>query len=88
METVVSVRHERSDGFHVFTSPEVPGLYLLGPDNDYQGLESTIPEAIINLAEADQRKPFRVRRVWPYSSEISSDTAGKATFLYYILVDD
>jgi hypothetical protein len=42
-EAIISVRHKYDDGWHTFTSPQVPGLYLVGKTEDLEGLYAAIP---------------------------------------------
>ena len=87
MESVVSVRHEMTDGFHVFTSPQMPGFYLVGPDDDFPGLCDTIPTAIASLAEANLKKKFSVRPVDTFSAYREATVDRQRTLMHFVLVD-
>ena len=40
---IITVLHECADGWHTFTSPEVPGFYMIVEESDLQGAYEDIP---------------------------------------------
>ncbi len=53
MADIVDVWHQHSDGYHKFTSPHVPGLYLVTEAKDLAEVEQEIPVVIAALVKAD-----------------------------------
>lgn len=53
MADIVDVWHHRTDGYHKFTSPQVPGLYMIGEDKDVDEIFEEIPILIAALVKAD-----------------------------------
>jgi hypothetical protein len=64
MTGIIDVDHDCQDGWHEFTSPQVPGLYVVYEAKDIKDLEtayydiSTVIEALIY---ADYAVPVKVR---------------------------
>lgn len=65
MAVVVSVRHEYADGWHSFTSRDVPGLWLAGPDEQFADLYQSVGPAISALNDARGKAPVRVHPELP-----------------------
>lgn len=56
MTAILSVFHQHETGWHTYTSPQLPGLFLTGPDADAPALCDALPSTIGALIEAaDQR---------------------------------
>lgn len=53
MSDIVDVWHHRSDGYHKFTSPHVPGLYMVTETKDLTEVYQEIPTVIAALVKAD-----------------------------------
>lgn len=53
MPDILDVWHHRSDGYHKFTSPHVPGLYLVAEGRDLQEVYQEIPNVIAAIVKAD-----------------------------------
>jgi hypothetical protein len=52
-KAIVTVLHEVDEGWHTFTSEQVPGLFLTGRDEDLEQLYESVPGVIADLAKAD-----------------------------------
>jgi hypothetical protein len=53
---IVTVLHEREDGWHKFTSLEIPGFYMVVRQHDLEAAYKDIPRAIEALIFADSGK--------------------------------
>lgn len=71
-ESIVSVIHECADGWHTFTSKQVPGLFLVGQDADLQEVYEAIPNVIAALARADFGQDVSVTPEKSFSSYVDS----------------
>lgn len=63
---IIDVQHECENGWHVFTSPHVPGLFLTGQQDDLEELYDEIPHVICALARADFGQDVVVEPVQTY----------------------
>jgi hypothetical protein len=63
VETVVRVRHEFHEGWHIFTSAEVPGLFLTASEEHYFGLSEALPGTLASMIEAETGSAPTVRRI-------------------------
>lgn len=52
-KAIITVLHETHEGWHTFTSEQVPGLFLTGREEDLQELYESVPRVIAELAKAD-----------------------------------
>ena len=87
MESIISVKHECADGWHTFTSPQVPGLYLVGRDDDLEGIYQAIPDAIARLALADFGVKVVVRQEKTFSSCVEGlPNKNRAEIAHYSVV--
>jgi hypothetical protein len=59
--TIISVVHEYEDGWHKFTSLEVPGLYMVVGSHDLEAAYDDLPRAIELLIFMDTGKHVSVR---------------------------
>lgn len=50
---IVEVQHECVDGYHEFSSRQVPGLYLVAEQNDLEAAFDDIPAVISALIRSD-----------------------------------
>lgn len=50
---IIDVYHECDGEWHEFTSPQVPGLYVLAELNDLEAAYNDVPLAIKRIIEAD-----------------------------------
>lgn len=64
---IIDVIHECADGWHTFTSPQVPGLFLTAERNDLEEIYAEIPKAIEALTKADFGKSIRAKLVDSYT---------------------
>ena len=87
MPEIVDVWHHRSDGYHKFTSPHVPGLYLVTETKDLSDVYQEIPTIISALVKADFGYDVTVSREATCSiyHEITDHMAGP-TILHFSLV--
>lgn len=53
MEAVLSVVHRHTAGWHTFTSGQLPGLFLTGPDEQFAELREALASTINALIHAD-----------------------------------
>ena len=65
---IIDVLHECEEGWHTFTSPHIPGLYLVGEQPHLQELYDEIPQVISTLAKADFGREVLVSLEKTYSS--------------------
>lgn len=59
---IIDVRHECVNGWHEFTSPQIPGLYIVAEQNDLEAAYEDIPIVIAQLIEADTGKKVSIKR--------------------------
>jgi hypothetical protein len=54
----MTVHHQEKSGWHIFTSDQLPGLFLTGRDEDYTELCESLPGTIsaLIMARAGQEK--------------------------------
>jgi hypothetical protein len=64
---IIEVRHDCEDGWHTFTSQQVPGLFLAGERQDLEELYEEIPQVIAALAKQDFGRDVEVTSVETYS---------------------
>jgi hypothetical protein len=69
---IITVVHECEDGWHKFTSPEIPGLYMIVRQHDLEAAYSDIPRAIEMLIFADNGQRVSVRPQTTYSEYLKS----------------
>ena len=50
---IIEVRHEFTNGWHEFTSPQIPGLYVVAELDDLEAAYEDVPVVIGQLIEAD-----------------------------------
>lgn len=58
---MITVLYECDDGWHKFTSPELPGLYMIVPPDDIAAACADLPSAIEALIYADTGTCVEVR---------------------------
>jgi hypothetical protein len=68
----ITVLHECEEGWHKFTSLEIPGLYMVVPQDDLKAAYADIPRAIEALIFADTGKRVTVRPQGTYSEYLKS----------------
>jgi hypothetical protein len=76
MPEIVDVQHECAEGWHKFTSPQVPGFYLLAEQGDLEEVYDEIPQAIAALIFADFGIDVRLtahKRYSDYLEELPED---------------
>jgi hypothetical protein len=69
---IVTVLHECQEGWHKFTSLEIPGLYMVVPQNDLEAAYDDLPRAIAELIFADSGVRVSVRPQKTYSEHLDS----------------
>lgn len=69
---IVGVLHEIDDGWHKFTSPQVPGLYIVVESRNLRTVYEDLPTAIAELIEAATHKKVVVRLEKTYDQFIKS----------------
>ena len=66
MAAVLSVVHQHGTGWHTYTSPQMPGLFLTGPDEDAQALFDVLPSTICALIYAAEQRPASIHQTPSY----------------------
>jgi hypothetical protein len=66
MITAVNVKYQHRDGWHIFTSPEIPGLYIASKDP--RSAYEDVPVAVKRLIELDLQCHCEVVRAAPFDS--------------------
>ena len=66
MAAILSVFHQHETGWHTYTSPQLPGLFLAGPDEDALSLSDALPSTICALIEAADQRAVSIRRAESY----------------------
>ncbi len=74
MAAILSVFHERQTGWHTFTSPQIRGLFLTGPDKDAQALLEALPSTIRALIEAMEHRSVSIQQAESYRGLAAQDT--------------
>ena len=69
---VITVTHECEDGWHIFTSAQMPGLFLTGRKEDLQEIYEGVPTVIADLARADFGREVMVSPEKTYSSYLET----------------
>jgi hypothetical protein len=69
---IVTVIHDFEDGWHKFTSLELPGFYMIVPQDDLEAAYEDIPRAIEELIFADIGNRVVVRSQKTYSEYLDS----------------
>jgi hypothetical protein len=69
---IITVLHTREDGWHKFTSLEIPGLYMVVPPHDLEAAIEDLPRAIEALILSDIGRRVVVRPQTTYSGYLSS----------------
>jgi hypothetical protein len=69
---IIEVRHDCADGWHTFTSDQVPGLFLAGERADLEELYEEIPQVIAALAKCDFGRDVEVTPAQTYSDYAAS----------------
>ena len=73
---VLSIVHQYRTGWHTYTSPQMPGLFLTGPDEDAQALLDALPSTICALIHAAEQRSPSIHQTRPYRG--SADFARNA----------
>ncbi len=84
---IIDVMHECSDGWHTFTSTQVPGLFMTGEQNDLEEMYDEIPVAIAALTKADFGKDVLVVPVDTYTDYASRLPASHQPVTHYAVKD-
>ena len=66
MAAILSVFHQHETGWHTYTSPQLPGLFLAGPDEDALSLSDALPSTISALIAAADQRAVLIRRAESY----------------------
>ena len=84
---IITVLHECADGWHTFTSPEVPGFYMIVEESDLQGAYEDIPHAIEALIFADSGKRVNVRPQKTYDEYLATLPLSQAAITRHYSVE-
>ena len=66
MAAVLSIVHQYGTGWHTYTSPQMPGLFLAGPDEDAQALLDVLPSTICALISVAEQRSASIRQTQSY----------------------
>lgn len=69
---IIDVIHELNGSWHKFTSPQVPGFYLVAEQNDLERAYDDIPRSIEALILHDRQERVSVRPEKTYSEYLAS----------------
>ena len=64
---IIEVRHDCAEGWHRFTSEQVPGLFLAGMREDLEEVYDEIPQVIAALLKCDFDRDVEVTPAQTYS---------------------
>ena len=64
---IIEVKHDVSNGWHEFTSPQVPGLYIVAEMDDLEAAYEDVPVVIAQLIYADFGLKVTIERKPSYS---------------------
>ncbi len=84
---IVDVRHVCTDGYHKFTSPQVPGLYLIAEQEHLEEVYAEIPQVIAAIINADFKSDVQVtiqKSYAAYENELPPEF--KPEFSHYSVV--
>ncbi len=71
MAAILSVFHLHETGWHTYTSPQLPGLFLTGPDEDALALSNALPSTICALIEAADQRAVSIRQAESYRGRLT-----------------
>ena len=74
---IVDVIHDCKDGWHKFTSPQIPGLYIVAAADDLEEAYADIPRAIAELIFADRGRRPVVRAESSYAEYLKTLPASR-----------
>ena len=72
MTAILSVFHQHETGWHTYTSPQLPGLFLTGPEEDALALSDALAPTICALIEAAEQRAVSVRPAESYRGRVAS----------------
>lgn len=72
MAAIIDVIHELKDGWHKFTSPQIPGFYLVAEQNDLERAYDDIPRSIEALILHDRHERVTVRPEKTYADYLAT----------------
>ncbi len=72
MTAILSVFHQHETGWHTYTSPQLPGLFLTGPDEDARALSDALAATICALIQAADQRAVSIRQAESYRSRLGS----------------
>ena len=72
MTAILSVIHQHETGWHTYTSPQLPGLFLTGPEEDARALSDALPSTICALIEAADQRAVSIRQAESYRGRLAS----------------
>ena len=86
MAAIMSVFHEHQTGWHTYTSPQIRGLFLTGPDEDAQALLKALPSTICALIESMEHRSVSVQQAESYRGyAASAQGAGTKEVLHFLV---
>jgi hypothetical protein len=68
---IIDVSHTCSDGWHEFTSPQIPGLFLTAPRDDLPTVFEEIPVIIAELIKGDTGFAYSVKAEQSYDDYVA-----------------
>ena len=86
MAAILSVFHEHQTGWHTYTSPQIRGLFLTGPDKDAQALLEALPSTISALIEAMEHLSVFIQQAESYQGHAAlAQDAGTKEVLHFLV---
>lgn len=86
MTAILSVFHQHETGWHTYTSPQLPGLFLTGPDEDARALSDALAATICALIEAAEQRAVSIRQAESYRGHLASGHNVAARDVLHFLV--
>lgn len=69
-QAIISVQHTCADGWHQFTSEQVPGFYLIAEQDDLETAFGDIPVMLEHLIGADEGRKVTIKLEQTYSEYV------------------
>jgi len=82
---IIEVRHECAEGWHTFTSDQIPGLFLAGEQQDLEELYEEIPILIECLTRHDFGHQVEVTPAQTYLDYAASLPASHQPVKHYTI---
>lgn len=84
---IIDVVYENVEGYHRFTSPQIPGLYVIVEPKDFEAGLDDVPEAIRILIEDKGKNKVAVHRVPTFDSFIKRMPEKRRPHIFHYSVE-